>query len=59
MEAAWVLLATFAFKVLGIGDFHIYAVFAWSGWNRDCQKSKFPEWGGQGPGIGYTAVQLR
>ena len=56
MEAAWVFLATFVLKVLGI---FTNAVFAWSAWNRDCQKSKFPEWGGQGPGIGYTAVQLR
>ena len=56
MEAAWVFLATFAFKVLGI---FTNAMFAWSAWNRDCQKSKFPEWAGQGPEIGYTAVQLR
>ena len=49
MEAAWVFLATFAFKVLGI---FTYVVFASSARNRDCQKSKFPEWAGQALGLG-------
>ena len=55
MEAAWVFLATFAFKVLGIFPYML-CLHGVLGIETVSQKSKFPEWAGQGPGIGYTAV---